>query len=87
LQLWIKKQLRKIDKNEGRQSKGHPQSSKDLMMEFLNWLEKEADNAEGLGSTLASEVDRPELSKKDFDRIMRVKLRKFRKNSEGHEVA
>jgi hypothetical protein len=57
------------------------------MMEFLNWLEKEADNAEGLGSTLASEVDRPELSKKDFDRIMRVKLRKFRKNSEGHEVA
>lgn len=83
---WVKKQLKKIDKTEGKSTRISGQDAKEGITEFLNWLQGGIDSIEKVDSTTASsEMDRTDLSKKDTDKIMRVRPKKFKKNTEGQD--
>lgn len=82
----MKKQLKKIDKTEGRSTRVSSQNAKEALFEFFVWIENSVDSLNKLETTNASsELDRTELSKRDMEKLMRVKPKKFRKNSEGKD--
>lgn len=82
------KQLKRIDKLERRPARGQVKDIKAALEEYLAWVEREVENLEKIpgDSTAAnSEVDPTELSRRNVDKLMRVKPKKFRKNTQGQD--